>query len=298
MMDYSRIENAVDVRHLQQATIVVVGAGGSYSLVTSLARMGVGNITVLDFDTVEASNIVRQGYEQTDIGQYKVDALGKAVKRINLDTKYRGITKNFLDMDEFELDKIFQNADLLCFLTDSFNAQAFGNTLALKYNKPAIWAGWYAKSRTAELFFQVPEVTPACFRCMASSRYLANEKEEIQVSSNCNTIFHSQLLDALIGFVVMGILHVNHSTNNDEEPLESIQFLNEMKSTKGIIDTSFFQFKAHPLGGNGFFEKAFDNLGINAHNFVSYWQKVEAEIPENDYELCPDCKGKLHELCV
>ena len=286
MMDYSRIEEAVDIQHLQQTKIVVVGAGGSYSLVTSLSRMGVETITVLDFDKVEGSNIVRQGYEQDDIGAYKVVALKKAVKRINPDTKYRGIIKDFHDMNEAELDAIFKNADLLLFLTDSFKAQSFGNILALKYNKPAIWAGWYAKSRTAELFFQIPQVTPACFRCMASSRYIANEKEEVQVSSNCNTIFHSQLLDALIGFVAMGIL------NRGFLEFESSGFLD-----KKLIDYNFFQFKAHPLGGNKLFDNAYKDLGMNAHNFVSYWQKVEAEVPENGYELCPDCRGKLHELC-
>ena len=296
-MDYSRIEKAVDVQHLHQTTIVVVGAGGSYSLVTSFARMGIGKIIVLDFDTVEASNIVRQGYEQADIGKYKVDALGETVKRINPTTKYRGITKNFHDMSDEELDKIFKNADLLCFLTDSFNAQAYGNILALKYNIPAIWAGFYAKSRTLELFFQIPKVTPACFRCCASSRYIDNKDEEVKVSSNCNTIFHSELLDGFIGFIALAILHRHHSVNDSEEPLEFAQFFNEMKNENGCIDYNFFQFKVHPQGGNRFFDNAYKDLGMNAHNFVSYWQKAEAEIVENGYDYnCPDCNGKLHKL--
>ncbi len=308
MMDYSRIEEAVDVQHLHQTTIVVVGAGGSYSFVTSLARMGVGNIIVLDFDTVEASNIVRQGYEQSDIGQYKVDALGKAVRRINPYTNYRGITKNFHDMNKTELDKIFKGADLLCFLTDSFKAQAFGNVLALRYNKPAIWAGWYAKSRTAELFFQFPKVTPACFRCCMSSRYIANEKKEVEISSNCNTIFHSQLLDSLIGFVAISILHQNHFEKISAEihgaPIhlvpkknESFYLLHSLTRGSDTIDNNFFQFKAHPLGGNKLFKTAFGSLGMSTNSFVSFWQEIEAEIPKNGYELCPDCNGILHELC-
>jgi molybdopterin/thiamine biosynthesis adenylyltransferase len=206
-MDYSRIIEAVDIKLLQRTHIIVVGAGGSYSLVCSLARTGIGKITVLDFDTVEASNIVRQGYNQTDIGDYKVNALRKAVSQINPDTEYLGITKNFHDMNETELDAIFKEADLALFLTDSFKAQSFGNILALKYMIPAIWAGWYAKSRTAEIFFSIPQYTPACFRCCCSSRYIANDKKEVQVSSNCNTIFHSQLLDSFIGFIALGILH-------------------------------------------------------------------------------------------
>lgn len=291
-MDYSRIESSVDVKLLRKTKIVVVGAGGSYSFVISMARMGIGEIIVLDFDTVEASNIVRQGYAQADIGKYKVEALGEAVKRINPETKYCGITKNFHNMNEAELDDIFQDADLLLFLTDSWKAQSFANILALKYNKAAIWAGWYAQSRTAELFFQIPHFTPACFRCCASSRYIANEKEEIKVSSNSNTIFHSQILDSLIGFVAMAIIHRNQKISQKE----LAHFFKGMMNNEKV-DYNFFQFKVHPDGGNSLFDKAFDELGMNAHNFVSYWQKVDAEIPENGYDyVCPDCQGKLHEL--
>lgn len=294
-MDYSRIKEAVDISLMKQSKIVIVGAGGSYSLICSFARMGVGNLTVLDFDTVEASNIVRQGYEQSDIGEYKVVALENAVKRINPKVNYQGITKNFHDMNDEELDDIFQDADLLMFLTDSFNAQAFGNILALRYNKPAIWAGWYAKSRTSEVFFQIPNYTPACFRCAASSRYKANEKEEIKVSSNCNTIFHSQLLDSLIGFIALPILHKNYVQNNDEAMPEFAKILEAMKAKNGVIDYNFFQFKVHPNGGNKLFDNAYKNFIRQARIFTPYFQKVEPELKSFGYDYdCPDCQGKLH----
>ncbi|SDR66961.1 Molybdopterin or thiamine biosynthesis adenylyltransferase [Polaribacter sp. KT25b] len=293
-MDYSRIIEAVDIKLLQRTHIIVVGAGGSYSLVCSLARTGIGKITVLDFDTVEASNIVRQGYNQTDIGNYKVNALGKAVSQINPDTEYLGITKNFHDMNETELDTIFKEADLALFLTDSFKAQSFGNILALKYMIPAIWAGFYAKSRTAEIFFSIPKYTPSCFRCCCSYRYLANKKEEIKVSSNCNTIFHSQHLDSFIGFIALAILHKNHLKRKND--FEFASFFQEMKNEDGKINYNFIQFKVHPLGGNKLFDNAFNNVGMNAQNFNSYWQRIEAEIPDNGYNTCPDCKGKLQQM--
>ena len=206
-MDYSRIQDSVDMGLIRASHIVIVGAGGSYSLITSLARTGIGKLTVLDFDTVEPTNLVRQGYKQSDIGTFKVNALGVEVQSINPEVEYTGITKNFLEMNNEELDAIFFFFVLLLFLTDSFKAQAFGNILALRYNKTAIWSGWYEGSRTAELFFQVPDYTTACFRCACSSRYLANEKEEVKASSNSNTIFHSKLLDSFIGMMSLAILH-------------------------------------------------------------------------------------------
>lgn len=299
-MDYSRIQDSVDMGIIKNSHIVIIGAGGSYSLVTSLARCGVGTLTVLDFDTVEETNIVRQGYKVSDIGNYKVDALGREVTSINPEVNYNGITKNFLDMDDEELDIIFKQADLLLFLTDSFQAQAFGNSIALRYNKPAMWSGWYNHSRTAELFFQIPEFTTACFRCMASSRYIANQEEEVKVSSNSNTIFHSQLLDSFIGMVSLAILHgspkpvipsyvISGKMNEYESFWESLVGKNR------TVFYNFFQFKAHPLGGNKLFTQAYDSLGMNAHNFVSYWQNAEAELKVTGYDYdCPDCQGTLH----
>lgn len=301
-MDYSRIESSVDMGLIRSSHIVIVGAGGSYSLATSLARTGIGKLTVLDFDVVEETNIVRQGYKQSDIGKFKVDALGDEVQKINPDVEYQGIIKNFLEMSESELDTIFSKADLLLFLTDSFQAQSFGNIIALKYNKPAIWSGWYEGSRTAELFFQIPDYTTACFRCACSSRYLANEKEEVKASSNSNTIFHSQLLDSFIGMLSLSILHrviimgpllLNYKEKSKFNEAELL--FDAMKIDGRKIPYNFFQFKAHPFGGNSLFDKAYKHLNGNAQNFISFWQKADAELKINGYDYdCPDCNGALH----
>lgn len=293
-MDYSRIQDSVDMEIIRGSHIIIVGAGGSYSLITSLARTGIWKLTVLDFDLVEESNIVRQGFKISDIGKFKVNALAEEVKRINPEVKYVGITKNFLDMNNEQLDAIFKEADLFLFLTDSFKAQAYGNIIALRYNKPAIWSGWYAQSQTAELFFQVPEYTNACFRCACSSRYKANEETEVVVSSNSNTIFHSILLDSLIGMMCFAILH-RARENSFGTPLKQYDaYWERMKNEEGRVLFNFFQFVAHPNGGNKLFNDAYSQLGMHSHNFISYWQKAEAELRINGYEYdCPDCKGSL-----
>lgn len=302
-MDYSRIADSVDMAIVKKSHIVIVGAGGSYSLITSLARCGIGKLTVLDFDRVEETNIVRQGYRQSDIGKFKVDALAREVKSINPEVEYTGITQNFLDMSDEQLDSVFKEADLYLLLTDSFKAQGYGNIIALRCNKPAIWAGWYEKSRTAELFFQVPGLTKACFRCACSSRYKANEVKEVKASSSCNTIFHSMLLDSLIGMMSLAILH-RHEENRLKTPLattylrEYDEFWESMKQENGTVP-NFFQFKAHPMGGNALFNKAYEHLGTHAHNFISWWQNADAELKVNGYGYdCPDCKGKLHYAVV
>ncbi len=82
---------AVDpIRHLSvfspaafgQRRVDVVGAGATGSrIVLSLAKLGVENIHVSDFDTVEEHNIANQAYGLGDIGFLKVDALARLVLR-------------------------------------------------------------------------------------------------------------------------------------------------------------------------------------------------------------------------
>lgn len=281
LTNFSRIENAVNIQLIKNSHIVAVGAGGAYSLYESLVRTGFGKMTIMDFDQVEESNIVRQGYETSQIGNNKVDALGEKLKKVNTGTDYRGITKNFLKMDQKELDSIFKDADIMLFLTDSFPAQSFGNILALKYKKPAIWAGFYERSQCAEIVFYIPGVTPACFRCAVSPRYDAQAKapNEIKASSNCNTIFHSQLLDAFIGMLVLAILHNN---------TRGFEFSNWFS---GYWDKNLIQFKVHPdygMNAGTLFERTFKPTDGMTFTFNAIWQTIEPEHPPK-YQPCPDC---------
>lgn len=60
--------------------IDVIGAGATGSrIVLSLAKLGLENIHVWDFDIVEAHNIANQVYGLADIGRLKVDALADLV---------------------------------------------------------------------------------------------------------------------------------------------------------------------------------------------------------------------------
>ena len=62
--------------------ITVIGAGGIGSpTVLLLAQMGVPELTVIDFDTVEAHNRASQLYPGNDIGKPKVESLAETVER-------------------------------------------------------------------------------------------------------------------------------------------------------------------------------------------------------------------------
>ena len=82
---------------LQGATVMVVGCGAVGSFATeALARSGIGSIVVVDFDTVEISNINRQLFALTStIGMPKVDVATARIRDINPNVNVRAINAFF-----------------------------------------------------------------------------------------------------------------------------------------------------------------------------------------------------------
>lgn len=72
---------------LNKANLLVVGLGGVGSFAAEfLARAGVGNLTIVDGDTIDITNINRQlPALQSTIGQNKVDVVVERIKDINPD---------------------------------------------------------------------------------------------------------------------------------------------------------------------------------------------------------------------
>lgn len=96
---------------LQKATVGIAGCGGLGSnAAVSLVRAGVGRLILVDFDVVEASNLNRQYYFQSDIGRVKVEALADRLREIN--------PKVVLDIHNHKLtpedvSNLFNEADIL-----------------------------------------------------------------------------------------------------------------------------------------------------------------------------------------
>ena len=71
-------------KKIQNSNILILGAGGTGgTCALSLARLGFGNLTVVDFDKVELNNLNRQIYNFNDIGLDKTFALSKHIKEVN-----------------------------------------------------------------------------------------------------------------------------------------------------------------------------------------------------------------------
>jgi sulfur carrier protein ThiS adenylyltransferase len=96
---------------LRYKTVGIAGVGGLGSNVAiSLERCGVNRFVISDFDVVEKSNLNRQYYFLSQIGQKKVEALQDTMKKINHDVACTLITQPLTKGSMWEP---FQNVDIV-----------------------------------------------------------------------------------------------------------------------------------------------------------------------------------------
>ena len=90
---------------IKKSHVLLVGLGGVGSYVfEALVRSGIGKITIIDYDTIDISNLNRQLITNIDnVGKYKVDEAIKRAKSINKDII---VIKMSIKLDENNIDRI------------------------------------------------------------------------------------------------------------------------------------------------------------------------------------------------
>lgn len=81
---YSRQKDIVPAERITQCKATVIGVGAiGRQVALQLAAIGIPELQLVDFDSVEESNIASQGYFEEDLNQFKVDATAKLCWEIN-----------------------------------------------------------------------------------------------------------------------------------------------------------------------------------------------------------------------
>ena len=81
---FSRQQELVPLERLQSVTATVMGVGAiGRQVALQLAALGIQNLRLIDFDTVELTNVTTQGYRQSDLGLAKILATKSAVHEID-----------------------------------------------------------------------------------------------------------------------------------------------------------------------------------------------------------------------
>ena len=95
---------------LKQAKVSILGCGGLGSnIAMALARCGLGEIHIYDFDKVEFSNLNRQNFDQNDLGKSKVV---QTKKKIAETIPYTKVFANNLFVTKENLDEISEKTDI------------------------------------------------------------------------------------------------------------------------------------------------------------------------------------------
>lgn len=170
----------VDVKgqlKLNQAHIVIVGVGGLGSMTAPLlSASGVGKLTLVDFDTVDVSNLPRQiFYREVDIGELKVDCLTRYIEAQNSQITLEKVVDK-LNQQEFQ--DLFAKADLVLDGTDNFATRHMINRACFATKKPLLSAAVTQFSGQV-IFFDYQPATP-CYECL----YTDNATEENNCAEN------------------------------------------------------------------------------------------------------------------
>jgi len=81
---FQRQSDLIPAERLSQLTATVIGVGAiGRQVALQLAAIGTPQIQLVDFDTVESTNITTQGYRGQDLGQSKVDATATAIQELD-----------------------------------------------------------------------------------------------------------------------------------------------------------------------------------------------------------------------
>lgn len=127
---------------LQNASVLVVGCGGLGSAIAVyLASSGIGKINLVDFDTIDISNLHRQVfYNLSDIGKPKAAVLASFIKERAPFTEVIFYNKAVTKETIFDL---ISNVDVVVDGTDSLPTKYLLNDACVMKNKPLVYGSLY-----------------------------------------------------------------------------------------------------------------------------------------------------------
>src|SRR5271163_1452087 len=147
---------------LKAAKVLCVGTGGlGAPLALYLAAAGVGTLGLVDFDTVDASNLQRQIIHSTaTVGMLKVDSAEIMLKGLN---PFLNVVKYNTMLTSANALEIFKDFDIIADGTDNFQTRYLVNDACVLTGKPNAYGSIFRFEGQASVF--ATEEGP-CYRCL------------------------------------------------------------------------------------------------------------------------------------
>ena len=177
-------------QRLKAARVAVVGAGGiGCAVIPALAGAGVGQLTIIDGDAVDLSNLQRQPlYRSDQIGQGKavlaaqfVNALNPFVEVVAIETR----------VDPANAAELLFGHDLILDGTDNFATRLIVSDTAVALGIPLLSAAAAQFQGQVGLFRGHLAGAP-CYRCFVGDAFDADD---------CDTCAEQGVLGALVGTI-------------------------------------------------------------------------------------------------
>jgi molybdopterin/thiamine biosynthesis adenylyltransferase len=158
---------------LLSSQALVIGAGGLGSPVALyLGSAGVGRITVVDHDTVDATNLQRQIAHSIDrIGQFKADSIRQAVAQINPDPVVNAVTRR---ADAQLLAHWVATSDVVIDCSDNFATRHAVNAACVQGSKPLVSGAAIRMDGQVSVFDSRHQDAP-CYACVFPADQMPEE---------------------------------------------------------------------------------------------------------------------------
>ncbi|MCL1147787.1 molybdopterin-synthase adenylyltransferase MoeB [Shewanella marinintestina] len=149
---------------LKQAKVLIIGAGGLGCAASQyLAVAGAGSMTLVDFDTVEISNLQRQVLHQdANVGQAKVDSAQQSLTALNPHIEINTINAV---LDDHEIEALVEQHSIIMDCTDNVAVREQLNQSCFKHKKPLISAAAIRMEGMVTVF-DYQDSTP-CYHCFS-----------------------------------------------------------------------------------------------------------------------------------
>lgn len=147
---------------LRRAHVLVAGVGGLGGLSsTYLCRAGVGTLTIVDADCVEASDLNRQIlYRQEDIGEKKASLAGTRLSEMNPDVKLNAL---HLEIAKDNVSELLRGVQIVVDGTDNFETRYLMNAACHGRGIPYVYGGIFGFRGSVMTI--IPGKTP-CLACL------------------------------------------------------------------------------------------------------------------------------------
>ena len=149
-------------KKLKSSRVLIVGAGGLGSpLGLYLAAAGVGTIGIVDFDTVDATNLHRQIlYGNDDVGRSKVESARKRLSAVNPHIQIEIFELRLTSDNALE---ILKNYDVIVDGTDNFPTRYLINDACVLLGKPNVYGSIFRFEGQVTVF---DAQRGLCYRCL------------------------------------------------------------------------------------------------------------------------------------